>query len=275
MQFWAAAISLAMLVIALPSASIEVSPAVDPAKIVSKAFGNLYGFSSVQQVEISSGTADEKKFIRSAQVIRAGAATGLNRMLVRFNGPPDLRGVGILLRERPNYQYDAFLYQPILKKVRRVSVYQRQDRFFGTDLAFEDLEGKRAAQWNARLLRSEMKLDRKTWVIEITPIGFPSGYERIIGWFDQERPVVVHFEFYLGGQNDKKHKALDLLPSEVVEKDGYYIPTQLRFSGAHGTETIVRISEIDIRESLPDSIFSPSTLERGSLRTDAAGAKSH
>lgn len=264
---------LVVVLIAQPAAAIEDTLAVDPRKIVAKAFENLYGFSSVQQVEISSGVVGGEKFVRSAQVTRAGTANGMNRMLVRFNGPPDLRGVAILLRERPNFQYDAFLYQPILKKVRRVSVYQRHDQFFGTDLAFEDLEGKRAAQWNARFLRSEVKLHRKTWVIEMTPVGFPSGYEKIVGWFDQEIPVVVHFEFYLKGRHEEKYKSLDLVPSEVVLEGGYYIPTQLRFAGAHGTETVVQIYKINIRESFPDSQFSPSSLERGSRRSDAAGTQ--
>jgi hypothetical protein len=254
--------------------AVEDSSPFDPEEIVARTFENLYGFSSVQQVEISSGSPDGRKFVRSAQVIRAGASNGLNRMLIRFSRPADLRGVGILLRERDNFQYDAFLYQPILKKVRRVSMYQRHDAFFGTDLAFEDLEGKRSSQWDARLIRSEMKLGRKAWVIEMTPVGIPSGYAKMIGWFDQEKPVVVRFEFYLKENSGERFKIVDMDPARVVEKGGYYIPTHLKFAGSQGTETIVRISEIEIRESFPNSRFSPAALERGSERADAAGAVS-
>jgi hypothetical protein len=264
--------SLALLVIAGTATASEDSTPVDAQKIVAAAFANLYGFSSIQQVEISAGAADGRKFLRSAQVVRAGAASGLNRMLVRFSGPADLRGVGILLQERDNFQYDAFMYQPTLKKVRRVSVYQRHDQFFGTDLSFEDLEGKRASQWNARSLRTDMMLGRKAWVIELRPIDFPSGYERIIGWFDQEVPVIVHFEYFLKGRPDQIHKVVDLDPGAVVEKDGFFIPTHLKFAGSRGSETVVRISEIEIRESLPKSLFTPSALERGNARGDAAKA---
>ncbi len=249
------------------------SSTIDPHEVIEAAFNNLYGFNSVQQVEISAGSAEGRKFTRSAQVIRVGAAGGLNRMLVRFSGPADLRGVGILLLERENFQYDAFMYQPIVNKVRRVSLYQRNDKFFGTDLSFEDLEGKRPSQWSARLLRSDRKYDRMTWVIEMKPIGFPSGYERIIGWFDQQVPVVVHFEYFLNGQESQRHKIVDLDPAQVVEKGGYFIPTHLKFSGSRGSETVVRISQIEIRESFPGSRFSPTALERGTERTDAAETK--
>ena len=266
---------LSMILFAHTALGIEDSSPIDPRKIVDRAFNNLYGFSSVQQVEISSGSVSGQKFVRSAQVIRQGAAHGLNRILVRFNGPPDLRGVGILLRERENFQYDAFLYQPILKKVRRVSVYQRHDAFFGTDLAFEDLEAKRASQWDARLIRTEMKLGRKAWVIEMTPIGFPSGYAKLVGWFDQEIPVVVQFEFFLKGDSETRYKVVAMDPAGVVEKAGYYVPTLLEFSGVRGTRTVVRISDVEIRDSFPQSRFSPSALERGSEHSDAVGGKSN
>ncbi|MFT7671233.1 MAG: hypothetical protein ACI8X5_003950 [Planctomycetota bacterium] len=268
-----AALILTLLLVAPSVALSEDSLPIDPNEIVMNTFNNLYGFSSIQQVEVSTGTQQGESFTRSAQVVRAGAAEGLNRMLVRFKDPMDLRGVGILLKERENFQYDAFMYQPALKKIRRVSVYQRNDQFFGTDLSFEDLEGKRAKQWGARLLRSEEMLGRKTWVIELTPIGFPSGYKKIVGWFDQEIPVIVHFEYVLSGKGDEIYKTVDLDPGAVVEKGGYFIPTRLKFSGSQGTQTVVNISGIEILEVLPKKLFSPTSLERGDVRSDASKSK--
>lgn len=248
------------------SAAEDATP-IDAQEIVARTFENLYGFNSVQQVEITSGAAGRETFTRSAQVIRAGTAAGLNKMLVRFTGPPDLRGIGLLLLEQENFQYDAFLYQPILKKVRRVSVYQRHDQFFGTDLAFEDLEGKRADQWSARWLRSEELLGRKTWVIELRPREFPSGYDRIVGWFDRARPVVVRFEFYRAGE---RLKTIDFDPGAVVDRQGFAIPTSLALLGAGGSRTGVEVSEIEIRDSFPRNRFSASSLERGDVKRDAA-----
>ena len=109
----------------------------------------------------------------------------------------------------------------------------------------------------------------------LTPVAFPSGYAKIVGWFDQELPIVVHFEFYLQGRGDERFKVVDMDPAQIVEKDGYFIPTHLKFTGAQGTETVVYISKIDIRDSFPKSRFSPSALERGSEHRDAAGGASH
>ena len=142
----------ALLIGATPA---EDAASPNPQAIVGRAFQNLYGFTSVQRVEIRARRGDGREYLRSVQVARRGASAGLNRMLVRFVGPGDLRGIGLLLLERPDFSYDAFLYQPALARVRRVSVAQRADAFFGTDVFFEDLEGKRVGQWRARLLRAE------------------------------------------------------------------------------------------------------------------------
>ena len=158
----------------LAGVSTGATPAEDaaspnPQAIVARAFQNLYGFTSVQRVEIRARRGDGREYLRSVQVARRGASDGLNRMLVRFLGPGDLRGIGLLLMERPDFSYDAFLYQPALARVRRVSVAQRADAFFGTDVFFEDLEGKRSAQWRARLLRAETVAGRPALVIELQP----------------------------------------------------------------------------------------------------------
>lgn len=250
--------------------SAEDTGSIDVRTIVDRAFLNLYGFSSVQQVEITSAMRGRETFTRAAQVIRAGAAQGLNKMLVRFTAPPDLRGVGILLLEQDNFQYDAFLYQPILKKVRRVSVYQRHDRFFGTDLAFEDLESKRPNQWQVRWLRNETRQARNCWVIELVPKDFPSGYERIVGWFDQQHPIVLRFEFF---RHHEQLKSVDFDSHALVERKGYWIPTQFTFDGPGGSQTRVTLSQIDIRDSFPLGRFTSSSLERGSVKRDAGVAE--
>lgn len=236
-------------------------------EIVDRAFANLYGFNSIQIVTITAGP-ESQRFTRSAQVIRSAANSDLNRMLVRFLGPPDMRGTGLLLLENDSFQYDVFLYQPAFNKVRRVSVYQRRDRFFGTDLAFEDLEGKRSEQWGVNMLRSERVGDRDSYVIQLKPEGFPSGYERVVMWFDREKPVMLQAEFYRDGRLFKTAK---MPANRVVEQGGFFVPTRLEFSANESEKTIVEISSIELLDSIPDARFSLTALETGNDRRDAHG----
>ena len=256
--------------IGLAAVCIGATPAEDaagpnPQAIVARAFQNLYGFTSVQRVEIRARRGDGREYLRSVQVARRGAADGLNRMLVRFLGPGDLRGIGLLLMERPDYSYDAFLYQPALARVRRVSVAQRADAFFGTDVFFEDLEGKRPAQWRARLLRAESVAGRAALAIELRPIGIPSGYDRVIGWFDRELPIMLRAEFYRGGQ---KVKDLEIDPKRILQVGGYHVPARMTFRRVDGSVTTVEIPEVELRAALPDELFTQSVLEFGDERLD-------
>jgi Outer membrane lipoprotein-sorting protein len=260
----------AIICVGLAGVGTGATPAEDaaspnPQAIVARAFQNLYGFTSVQRVEIRARRGDGREYLRSVQVARRGASDGLNRMLVRFLGPGDLRGIGLLLLERPDFSYDAFLYQPALARVRRVSVAQRADAFFGTDVFFEDLEGKRSAQWRARLLRAETVAGRPALVIELQPNGIPSGYDRVVGWFDRELPLMLRAEFYRGGQ---KVKDLEIDPKRILQVGSYYVPGLMTFRRADGSVTTVEIPEVDLRDALPDDLFTQSVLEFGDERLD-------
>lgn len=250
---------------AAPAAETPDAAPAAASRIVARTFENLYGFSSLQRVEIRSRSADGRDFLRRVQVLRQGVDEGLNRMLVRFLGPGDLRGIGILLRERPDLGYDAFLYQPMLRRVRRVTIAQRGDSFFGTDLSFEDLEARRAAQWSAEPVRHDKIGDRAARVIELRPRGVPSSYERIVAWFDRELPLMLRAEFYREG---RKRKTLSIDPDAVRSVDGYHVPTRMEFRGESGSVTAVHISEIDVLESIPSEKFTTSALEFGDERSD-------
>jgi len=248
-----------------PAAGEDALPP-DPRRIVARAFQNLYGFSSVQRVEIRSRPADGRAFLRSAQIIRRGIESqGLNRMLVRMLGPEDLRGIGLLLEEHENHTYDAFLYQPALARVRRVSVAQRHDSFFGTDLWFEDLEGKRAAQWSVDWVRKDEVFDRSVAVLSLEPRHERSGYDRLVLWFDEQMPVFLRGEFYRKGA---LVKVLEIQPGDVESMAGFFVPLRMTLQGEDGSETVVEITEIEIREELPQQIFSVSSLEFGDDRSD-------
>jgi len=244
----------------------EDAPPEDPRAVVRRAFENLYGYNAVQRVEIRSRDADGEDFVRRVQVVRRGAGAGLNRMLLRFLGPGRLRGIGLLLLERPDGSYDAFLYQPAYRRVRRVSLAQRGDAFFGTDLTFEDLEAKRADQWRVRALRRESLAGRETFVIELRPGEARSAYDRVVAWFDRELPVMLRAEFYRSGG---RAKVMEVDPGHITRVDGHFVPSRLTFHGGGDSSTVVVIPEVELRDELPEETFSTTALEFGDPRRDA------
>ena len=268
------AFTLALLLLALVrpgalrAAGAQAEDATPPnaRKIVERAFANLYGFHSVQRLELRSRQASGQEFTRTAQITRHGSVgQEPNRMMVRLLGPGPLRGIGLLLLEQPSFEYDAFLYQPLHARVRRISMAQRKDPFFGTDFVFEDLEAKRASQWAVRLVGAKPHKGRRAWVVELRPESLPSGYERVVGWFDQELPVMLYAEFYRDG---KRLKELEIAPERVRAIGGFHVPHRVEVRGAKGSSTVLEVLEVEIRDELPASTFTRTALEFG----DAARA---
>ena len=262
------AIGLALgLVLALSrGVAAEVEDAAPPSaqQVVARTFANLYGFHSVQRLEVRARDRDGRDFRRTCQVVRRGVADSeLNRSLVRLTSPEDVRGMGLLMIERPDYSYDAFLYQPAFRRVRRITVAQRQQTFFGTDIALEDLEAKRPSQWPARFLRAEAVGERSAWVLELVPRDVETEYERVVGWFDRALPILLRAEFYRDGE---RLKTFEIDPERVREIDGYHVPLVQRFRGERGSVTEIETSSIEMRDEVPDKIFTATALEFGHER---------
>lgn len=206
----------------------------DADQIVSRAFDNMYGFSSRQDFEIEStgGLATRSRIARKAGV--------LDKMLGRSLAP--WRGNGFLMIEDPEHVYETRVYIEDLKRDRPFT-WQRHESLPGTDLWYEDFLPKRAKDWRAQGMREVERAGRKSWLVRLEPNGVPSAYEWADYRFDQERPIVVAAEFYRDGE---KVRSLDVDREGIVEREGHFIPTRMTFQGR--SKTTVRISNIDLRD---------------------------
>jgi hypothetical protein len=222
----------------------------DAQEIVARAFDNLYGYSSVQQIAIQS---DGGLAVRSKIAHRAGE---LHALLGRSISPA--RGNGLLIVEGPEHAYTTRVYIAAFRTERGYA-WERTDPVPSTDLWFEDFLPKRARDWNASSLEEGVHEGRDAWRVRLEPNGVPSAYERADYWLDQELPVALAADFYRGGE---KVRTLTVDPDRVEHVDEHFVPTRLVFRGA--TETTVEISDVEIRE-LKDSLFRTNALRRENL----------
>jgi hypothetical protein len=218
----------------------------DASTIVSRAFANLYGFSSLQVIEIRS-TGGIPMTSRVAR--QAGA---LDKVLSRSQKP--YRGSGMLIIEGPEHVYHSWLYN---KKERREDPFRwhRNENMVGTDLWYEDTLPKRAKDWEAGDAQKVDLDSRRSWRVRITPRSVPSAYEFADVWFDQEKPIILAASFHLSG---KVVRTLEVEPALVKEVKGHFVPTRLTFRRGN-SETVVTVSKIEIRR-FEDSLFTTEDL---------------
>jgi len=219
----------------------------DAHEIVSRAFDNLYGFSSLQEVEMQStgGLPARSRIARQAG--------DLDKILGRSLPPASANG--LLMIESPEHVYTTRVYIASLDRDRPFP-WERHQSMPETDLWYEDFLPKRAKDWQATAMQEVERAGRKAWLIQLEPSGIPSAYERADYWFDQETPIVLAADFYREGE---KVRTLEVDQDGVEEIEGHFLPMRSTFRGT--SDTTLTVSNVEIRE-YEDSMFTVANLRR-------------
>ncbi len=253
---------LALLALAAPAAAQDSEDALplSAAGVKERWHGRLDGrhFTARVLLELDLGGMREQ---RELLVWRSDEAGTEERVLIRFEAPPDLRDLGILYAERSGAPNDYFLYQPELRRVRRLPETVANDDVYGIDLEFlgfgvaqsepteiegvtqESVEGRRAYRLAERALRDNPRFEQRTT------------------WLDAESFVPLRTEQHRRG-------ALRLVARTVETRavQGTPTPVRMEFEDlARQRKVSLRVASIDYQTAIPDEYFRTLALYRASL----------
>ena len=202
----------------------------------------------------TSGKTAEKRWIFE----RLGA-NGQSKTTIRFTAPAEVRGVALLINNKPDRPSDQWMWTPALERDRRIALQDRSTRFFGTDFSFEDLEERDAAQYDHRLLGEEALNGVKAWKIQATPKPSRSSqYTKAILWIRMDNYVITRIESYVGSQVVRR---LDLGKIENVQ--GVWTARELKMADLkRGTATWLDIEKMEYNVPLKDTDFTLQALRR-------------
>lgn len=191
---------------------------------------------------------------------------GETKTVMVFLSPADVKGVGHL-----NYDYDeigkdddTWLYLPAMKKVRRIAGSSRNDYFMGTDFTYDDMGDRQVEEDEHTLLREEKCGQYQCWIVQSVPIDSKeSMYGKTVSHIRQDNDVVVFVEFY-----DRQGKLLKTLTNRDIKQiDGIWaIGDMLMENVQDQHQTRITNDEITFNQTIDDSLFRVSTLERGRIR---------
>lgn len=244
----------------------DTAPAESPAALLDRAFQNLYGDDFVQVLSLSTQRRGSQAMVRRIQLLRKQSEQP-GKAIVRFLEPPEVRRTAVLILESSARYDDFFVFLPALGKVRRISSGQRADSFFGTDLAYEDIEPKRAADWEVRAEGPGEEGGTPCAVLDVRPLApEQSTYERMVSCIDPVRGVILRTDFWRRGEAVKR---LRVRPADVREVEGRQIPFVFTMDTPRASsETVVATESYELRGKLPDGIFTSSNLEVGDADGD-------
>jgi outer membrane lipoprotein-sorting protein len=184
--------------------------------------------------------------------------------LVRFHTPADIKGTSTLLIERSGADDEMWVYLPALGKVRRLSVGNKRDAFFGTDFSYGDIMGHPPTRWRHRLLREETLDGAVCHVIESVPADdetrVNTGYTRRISWVDQGHHVALRVELWdLAANPLKRIVARDVRPVGKGTRHQAMLLTAENLQTGH--QTSIQFDDFKADTGVDARLFSPQRLE--------------
>jgi hypothetical protein len=218
------------------------------------ALGQVGGKAEIKLVvDNGKGEVKERK-ISAASIQRPDLEV---RRLVRFLDPADVRGVAVLVIEKPGQAADRLLYLPSQKRVRHVSGKQGGQSFQETDFSYADLD-LAGGQGDKQQREADAMIDNNPcWVVTTTPADSPYG--KIVTYVHQKTAVPLQVLFHdKAGQLVKRLKA-----TRVKQVEGkWYAFESVMETLAKGSKTTLTITMLDTKTTLPPDDFTEQALER-------------
>ena len=255
--------------LALPAFSGASTEVTEPEVLLERAFANLYADDYVQTLDLATQAPRVRSLVRTLQITRKQSVRP-GKALVRFLEPFDVRRTSVLILENDSANDDLFVFLPALGLTRRISASQRADSFFGTDLSYEDVEPKHAADYVVRHLPEDATTDSCV-VLELRASErFESTYERMVSCIEPERALIYWTDFYRHG---KPVKRLEIDLKDVRAVGERQIPFTMTVRTLRtGSETVVRTQRYELTGDIPEQLFSTWNLEAGDAARDRSKA---
>lgn len=195
---------------------------------------------------------------RQMRVFRHDESNSQERVLVRFDSPPDLRNVGLLYIEHADLPNDYFLYVPATRRVRRLPASIADDDVYGIDLEFL---GFGVAQTEPTEIRSLRRLElegRRVYRLTERARNKNPRFDERITWLDAETFIPVRTEHVRDGRTVLTAETL-----AIARVQGIPTPLAILFEKPIERRRVeLRVVSVDYEKEIPEPVFSIFTLTK-------------
>jgi len=189
-----------------------------------------------------------------------------DKMLLFTIYPPDARGAAFMrvayTREMKR-KVDQWIYLPVLKKIRRVSIRDPGDNFLNSNLTYADVSQRALEEDDHKFLGAKTVKGLEFYMVESTPKESRPLYSKRIFWFlktpEWDDCVNTRIDYY-----DTKGELLKEQFIKWQKVDNAWIWDRVLVRSRQTlTASVFQISEVEINTDLSDDVFSARTLRKG------------
>lgn len=231
-------------------------------EIVKKAMArNLFGLNGTANATMTIHKAQGEIKTRDLAVKLMRNKAGLQRAMVTFRSPVEVKGTAFLVSERPDGLPDQYLYLPALKKVRRIAAGHATDSFMGSDFTYMDLSPMPQTteeQASYKRLPDAKVGGQPAYVIETTIKVAGSPYSKIVTSVHQKYLLPLKVEFF-----DPFGKLLKVATIKKLKKfNARLIPVTLEMKNLQkGSSTTLSLTELNLKAKLDEAMFTPEAMQ--------------
>jgi hypothetical protein len=180
-------------------------------------------------------------------------------MVLRFNAPPEVKGVALLVVNHPDRASDQWMWTPAIERDRRIALQDRSTRFFGTDFSFEDLEERDVNQYEYSLLGEESLDGALCWKVQSTPKQTKSSqYTRALVWIRKDTYAFARIENYVKDQAVRR-----LTYSDFQQVQGIWTARRLEMADLRrGSRTALTLDKLQYNVPMKDEDFTLQAIRR-------------
>jgi hypothetical protein len=249
---WSVALAVLGL---LPRAALAQDARQVMSEVHKRAEAQSQHYEGVLQVIDARGKTSEKRWTYD----RLGSH-GRSKTLIRFTGPPDVKGVALLIVNHPDRPSDQWMWTPAINRDRRVALQDRRTRFFGTDFSFEDLDERDVEHYDYAMKGEETIEGDACWKIESTPRqGRRSQYTRSLLWIRKSNHTYARIDNYTGDTLVRR-----LLYQDMQQVQGIWTARTLDMQDfSRNSRTVLKLEALKYNEPLREEQFTLEALRRG------------
>ena len=183
---------------------------------------------------------------------------GMLESVARFMSPSDIAGTKFLMIEKQGGGTEQHIYLPGLKRTRRVVGREQEGSFMGSDFTYNDLQRKEDKSAKNTRLPDENIGSESTYVLE-SKAGSPTAtYAKIRTWIRKTHFIPLRTQFFDAA--GKVAKTLYVRRTQEIDGKPTIAEAYMKSAAGHATELVV--DSVKPTKDLPDSAFSPLTLDR-------------
>lgn len=179
---------------------------------------------------------------------------GLVKQYIQFLQPGDVAGMKILM-EGPD---ELYVYSPEFQKVRRIAAHMKNQGFNGSEFTPEDMVLARLSPTFDAVLVGKVGTETQ---LNLKPkAGAETSFSKLEIFIDSTVGHITRIHYFDGSGNHIRTQ----LREEWKDFEDGKIPTRIRMKNLKtGDETVINLSEIDVKTPVSDDLFSRRQLMRG------------